>query len=426
MSLNPKIFLLFVLPLTIFLSFNKHSKDKTGTYHNVIWADAAGYYVYLPIWFIYGNEANQFPDSIGNQIGDGFHINSINNQITTKYPCGVAILETPFFLAAHLLAKISDHEANGFSKIYSYGLYVSGAVYCCFALFLISSFLSRHFSNLISFATPLLFFVSTNLYYYSIDAPGMSHIYSFFLFSLIIYITPSLITNPSLKYFTLFFLITALSILTRPTNIIMILFPLFYNVKNYSDFKLRLSLIRNKTKVVVIGILLSSVLFIPQLTFWYQTTGKIIIYSYQNESFIYWKTPKLIEIWFSTNNGLFLYTPIILLSLSGINIMMRNKEWIGFLIGFIFLATSYLFSSWWCWWFGCSFGARSFVEYYALLAIPLAYLLNKTKNMMVIKTIIILFIMFCCCLNMDIEYYYDGCFYGGTWDLTTYLKLLKL
>ncbi len=62
--LKPKIFLLLIFPLAIFLSFNKHSKDKINTYHGVLWADAAGYYVYQPIWFIYGNNARNFPDNI--------------------------------------------------------------------------------------------------------------------------------------------------------------------------------------------------------------------------------------------------------------------------------------------------------------------------------------------------------------------------
>ena len=39
----------------------------------------------------------------------------------------------------------------------------------------------------------------------------------------------------------------------------------------------------------------------------------------------------------------------------------------------ILLLALYIFSSWWCWWFGGAFGYRSLVEFYALLAFPFAY-----------------------------------------------------
>jgi hypothetical protein len=38
----------------------------------------------------------------------------------------------------------------------------------------------------------------------------------------------------------------------------------------------------------------------------------------------------------------------------------------------------YLFSSWWCWWFGGGFGMRPMIDYYPLLIIPLGEIL-RTK-----------------------------------------------
>ena len=171
--------------------------------------------------------------------------------------------------------------------------------------------------------------------------------------------------------------------------------------------------------------MLASLFTIPQLVYWWNNTGKLVTYSYGNEGFTFWKSPKLLEVWFSTNNGLFIYTPLIALSLIGVFVMIKNKNWSGYFIGLLFLTISYIFASWWNWWFGCSFGARSFVEYYALLTIPICYLLQKTFNHKAYRYAIILAIIFCCYLNMDMEYYYDGCFYGDTWDFTTYFKLLN-
>ena len=96
------IFLALLLPVLLFLTFNMHSKLKTNTYHGVIWADAAGYYAYLPMWFIYGNNSINWPDKIENNTGYGFTLDNNSNTIRNKYYSGVALLQAPFFLCAHI------------------------------------------------------------------------------------------------------------------------------------------------------------------------------------------------------------------------------------------------------------------------------------------------------------------------------------
>ncbi|MGB3949264.1 MAG: hypothetical protein WBM13_14850 [Bacteroidia bacterium] len=426
--LKPQLFLYFFIPLCILLSLNKHSKDKANSYHGVIWADAAGYYVYQPIWFIYGNNASALPDSVSAHSGYGFQLDSVNNTIKTKYPSGVAILQSPFFLAAHFLAQPLGFEPNGFSKIYSFALYVAGVFYCCLGLFLLSSFLLKQFNSIVALVCPFLFLLGTNLYYYSIDAPGMSHVYSFFLFSFIVYLTPKIVEKPSFKSYLLFTFTLVLILLTRPTNVIIASFPLFYAVNTKQELINRFKLLFSNPKIIFWSVLLSIPLCIPQLIYWHQTTGNLFIYSYGNESFSNWLNPKLIQVWFSAKNGLFVYTPLVLLSVVGMFFMIvkiPNKRWEGSAFLALFLFISYLFASWWCWWFGCAFGARSFVEWYALLIIPFAYLIDYTVNYKLARYVLFVFIALCCYLNMDMEYYYDGCFYGDVWDFTAYLKLLN-
>jgi len=416
------IYLLF--PILLFLSFNKHSKDKQKSYHDVIWADAAGYYVYNPMWYIYGNDASAFPDSIDVKTGNGFYLDTISNKVKTKYTSGVAILQTPFFIASHLLAKPMGYENNGFSKIYSFGLYISGVFYFFVSFLLLFSFLKKHFSEVISALSILLFFIGTNLYYYTIDAPGMSHIYSFFIFSVIIYLSPFLIANYQKKHVFIFGIAALLAVLIRPTNALILSFPLFYRQKEKNESLLKsLVYFWDFKKSKILYLVVSTVFLLPQLFYWKDTTGNLITYSYTNEGFDNWNNPKLIEVWFSSNNGLFTYSPLLLLSIFGSIIMFIKKERLGLYFIGLFLIISYIFASWWSWWFGCSFGGRSFVEYYSLLIIPFAYLINQC-NTKISKSILFLIIIGCCYVNLSIEYYYDGCFYGETWDYNAFMKLL--
>ncbi|MBL7883454.1 MAG: hypothetical protein JNL69_05260 [Bacteroidia bacterium] len=422
-SINLKL-LYLLCPILLFLSFNKHSKDKQKSYHDVIWADAAGYYVYNPIWFIYGNSASTFPDSIDVKTGNGFYLNKINNTVETKYSCGTALLQSPFFIASHLLAKPLGYENNGFSKIYSFGLYVAGVFYFFISFLLLFSFLKKHFSEIISVTALIVFFIGSNLYYYTIDAPGMSHIYSFFIFSIIIYISPFLISKYNKKHLFVFLVASTLAILIRPTNILIILFPLIYKLKEKNEtiveslnyFKKIIS--TNYRFLVIIPLIL-----VPQVIYWKKTTGHFISYSYTNEGFDNWNKPKLLEVWFSTNNGLFTYSPLLLLSIIGIVLMIIKRDRLGIYLGVLFLIISYVFASWWSWWFGCSFGGRSFIEYYSLLIIPFAFLLSSSNNK-IFKSILLFIIIGCCYINLSIEYYYDGCFYGETWDFNAFMKLI--
>lgn len=422
--LKPKIFLI-LLPLCLFLTFNKHSKDKANSYHGVIWSDAAGYYVYNPMWFIYGNNATAFPDSIETQTGNGFSFDTEHNKVITKYPSGVAILQAPFFLTAHLLAEPLGYKADGFSRIYSFALFFAGIIYCCLGLFFLSTYLSRYIPSTIAIIAPLLFLAGTNLFYYSIDAPGMSHVYSFFLFSLIIYLSPILTSRPDFKYYILFFICLCLVALTRPTNVLIGLFPLFFHLNNKAEISQRIKFILQQKVALFFSVLIAFVFALPQLFYWKSTMGKFIAYSYGNEGFDFLTNPKLLEVWFAANNGLFTYSPLLILSIVGIVLLIKDKRLSGYFFAALFLVISYIFASWWCWWFGCSFGSRSFVEYYAVLIIPFCYLIKKTIKNKYSRILVFIAIGICCYFNLDMEYYYDGCFYGDTWDFASYFKLLN-
>jgi hypothetical protein len=167
-----------------------------------------------------------------------------------------------------------------------------------------------------------------------------------------------------------------------------------------------------------------AIILLPQLLYWKKISGSYLLDTYSGETFSNWNNPKIIQAWFSSNNGLFTYTPLMFLIIIGMVSMIVKRESNGKLFLAMFLIATYIFSSWWNWWFGCAYGYRSFVEYYALFSFPLAYILFR-QNKEYLKRIIYLFVLFCFYWNMDMIYYYDGCFYGGEWDWDTYIELLR-
>lgn len=415
---------LVLLALLIFLAFNKHSKDNYKGYHSVIWADAAGYYVYNPIWFIYGNSTQSFPDSIVAKTGNGFYFDYENNCVKTKYTSGVAILQVPFFLTAHSLAKGFGFAATGFSSIYVSAIMIAGVFYGLLGLLFSFLFLRKYFSFYHSLVTVALFFLATNLYYYMVDASGMLHVYDFFLFSAIALLTSCIYDDFNFKNILLLFLCFYLAVLIRPTNIVLFLFILFFGINNSTVLRNRIQLFKSKIPSIFIAGIFALIIFLPQLFYWIQSYGAPVVYSYGSEGFTNKFSPKFLELWFSTKNGLFSYSPVLLLSIIGIILLIIRKKMEGWIAGVTFLVISYLFASWWIWSFGCSYGSRGFVDFYPVFMYPFAYLISEMKN----KIGLILIYAFCAlCIwaNFDMIYYYDGCFYGGDWDWSSYWKLLS-
>lgn len=416
--------LFFILPVSIFLTFNKHSRSRADSYKSVIWADAAGYYVYLPLFFIYNNDASALPDKIIERTGNGFAVDTLKNKVITKYTSGVAILQLPFFAASHVAAKLLNKSPDGFSLIYCYGIMIAAVFYGCLGLWFLCRFLQLNYSPLISFLTTLSIFLCTNLYYYTIDASGMSHVYSFFLCASLLYFTADYSSRPTVKALFLILFLLAIAVLIRPTNILFALLPLFLNVANRDELRIRIQLFFMNRTLIVFALIISCLIFVPQIIYWHGLSGNLLHYSYGNEGFSNWNNPQFIKLWFSTKNGLFLYSPLFLFSIAGIILMIFNKEKNGVLLFSFFLITSYLFASWHDWTFGCSFGSRPFVEYYPLLSIPIAFILSHLKSSYH-KAVVYSLIVICCYLNFDMIYYYDGCFYAGDWDFEAYLNLLK-
>ncbi|MFN8394155.1 MAG: hypothetical protein U0176_05710 [Bacteroidia bacterium] len=104
--------------ITLWFSFHIHSRSAPFTYKSQIFADKAGYYIYLPATFVFGFDADAVPDSLSQKVGNGFLITD-QNKIYTKYPIGVSLMQSPFFLLAHgVLSPLTGQPADGFSPVY--------------------------------------------------------------------------------------------------------------------------------------------------------------------------------------------------------------------------------------------------------------------------------------------------------------------
>jgi putative copper export protein len=134
-----------------------------------------------------------------------------------------------------------------------------------------------------------------------------------------------------------------------------------------------------------------------QLIIYKLSTGQFFIYSYKEEGFNF-MNPQIWNFLFSYKKGMFVYTPLLLLSLVGFINMFRNNRYRFYsLLGFLFILI-YVFSSWHMWYYGGSFSQRVMVEFYAFFSVLLATALQQFKSVntkRVFLGLIVLLIVFC-------------------------------
>jgi hypothetical protein len=328
--------------------------------------------------------------------------------VVDKTTCGVALLWTPFFLVTHFIAVQWDLQPDGFSAFYEKMAILPGVFYLVLGLFFLRKFLGHYVSRKVSYITVLLILAGTNLYYYGIDEGLMSHINSFFLFSLFLFLLKKFLDSgkKSRGLFLGLSIVLSLAILIRPTNILLLTWMAFLDVSSWKEFRDRLALFL-KPVYILIFLITVFIVFIPQFLYWKYLSGSYLFYSYPGESFNNWNQPQLIPVWFSTLNGFFLYTPLALAFIAGMVIMIVKKVRNGIFTALSFLLVSYIFASWYCWFFGGSFGYRPLVEYYALFSLPFAFFLSRVcalKNLY-LRSLLIVLVLFSGYYNLRLIYH---------------------
>ncbi len=417
MKLKPTLIWVFLLGFLVFLSFNKHSKSPLFSYQSVIHADKAGYYIYLPAFFIAGMNVEKLPNSIDKKTGQGFQIDFEQKIVKTKYTTGVAIMELPFFLVAHGASYALGKETSGFTAFYYGVINIASVSYLIIGLLLLYHSLQTMFSKKITIYSLAFILLGSNLYYYAVDETGMSHVYSFALFSALFYLLVfhEKYVGRSIKYGVMIGFVMGMIVLVRPTNI---LFVFILGLTYFRQLK-EIGFIRNwrfLCSATIIGVFV----FIPQLLYWKWAYGNYFSYSYGNESFSNWDSPKILETLFAPNNGLFTHSLVMIFVIIGLGIMLYKNQFLSKTIFILFILVTYLTASWWVYTFGCGFGARTFVEYFAILVIPLGVLITKIDSSRLKYFLYPLFLLLII-VNVNMSYHYDECWFGnGNWDWETY------
>lgn len=339
---------------------------------NVITWDGYGYYVYLPATFIYGDiEAYAFVEGHFND----YEISSDVYQLMetedgAKFPIynvGLAVWWAPAFLVTHaLVAATGLAPPDGMSFPYQLMVVLMSLLTIFLGFRFLRKFLLAYCSELVTAITLLAIGLGTNLFYYVVEKPDMTHGYLFAGYAAFLWFFHRSLNDESRqrRWLIICGLIAGMLCLTRSSEIVVFAIPALHGLKDWASLKTNF----HRT----LGIFtLAIAVFSLQLLFYKLGTGQWFQDGYKGLGFD-WLAPHLYEGFFSYRRGWLLYTPIMIFGLLGLGWLRRG--WLLPLLVFT-VANCYLLFSWHIWWYGNTFGSRPVVQSYAVLALPLGALI---------------------------------------------------
>jgi len=370
---HPSYFAIVVIGIYVLVA------DFTHQYWNhpqmVIEWDIKSYYAYLPATFIYKDLSLSFTESDPDRFKENFWpVETPTGKKAIVTSMGLSFVYAPFFIVAHAITPFTQYEPDGYSMPYKFALMMSCLIYLIIGLVFLKKILEKYFNIYITAITILAIGMGTNLLGYAFfhDAP-MSHVYNFALITMFLYYTIKWHETQTIKITIILGLLAGLIALIRPTNILVLLVLIFYDIKSLKEFHHKIIFFLENYRKVLIMAGFFILVWIPQFIYWKYVSGQFFYFSYgELGGRFFFNNPQIYNFLLSYKKGWLVYTPIMLFALAGIPVLFFQLKKFFWPVLIYLLAIIYVLSSWWSWWFGGGFGARSLIDMYAILAIPFA------------------------------------------------------
>lgn len=362
---TPSVMALLIIGLFSICTFELQMRWIVNPFVN----DVNQYYSYLVAEFIHHDFSFHFPHGfwlIESPIGD----------MIPKVTMGMAMFYFPFFVIGNNIAHIYGYDPLGYSAPFAWTVHFGTLLYVFIGFWHLRKTLLIFFSEWVSALTLILVLFATNLFYYTFREGEMAHSYLFFLFSLFLFHMVKWHFTRRFRYLCYMSLVCGFVTLIRPTEVLILILPLFYQATSFSLLAAKfreLAALRWKLLILFVLFLLP---LVPQMLFWKSFANQYLFFSYGSNERFYFADPKIWSVLFGWHKGWFVYTPLAFFMVAGLVLMWRQWKQMALPITIYLLLNIYLISSWWDWGFGGAFGMRALVQTFAFLALPLAFFIR--------------------------------------------------
>jgi len=375
-----------ILSLTVFFLGAKVFSPK-----NVIAWDSFGYYLYLPQLLIHHDLDLKDMDALkrnmeGNITTSTFYqVNQLpDGRWQMRYTSGMAIMYLPGFVAGHVIAVMSGADAHGYSQPYHRAMLWWSLLVSAIGIWVLRAVLLRFFNDRYTALILLLIVAGTNYLAHMTYAASalMPHNYLFTGYAILIYFTIRWHEQPRIGSALGIGAVCGLMTLARPTEVVCLLIPVLWGVKDMAGVQQRIAHFLNNRGQTASVVLLMLAVGSIQLVYWKWVTGSFFSFSYGGsvrESFDF-DCPHIMEVLFSYRKGWLLYTPLMVLGILGLFVsdVVKQNRWS--ILGYVVL-NLYLVASWHNWWYAESLSQRALIPSYPIMALALGGVLSNGERL---------------------------------------------
>ena len=368
-------------------------------------ADEIEYFAFLrSLWFdqdlSFENEYQYFYDR-GIAHAYGFHETFLELRTETglRYnfgTIGCAILWAPAYAVGDVAARTmqwfgSDVEVDGFSQPYLSAVAYGSAVYAFLAIAISVAVARRLVGG--GVATGLVIWTGTPLLFYTYVAPGMAHACSAFAVAVFVLVWLRVRRFWSLQGIAALGAVTALMAMVREQDLLLAVGPLadfiWTTVTKVRASGDRIRAARYWFTAASVGSCVFAFVYIPQAMSYIVLNGRLspadVVTRKMN-----WLAPHALQVLFSLEHGLFVWTPLLLVAVGGLLGMAWSvragsadgvdTRRIGLLLCLMVVGQVYITGSVDTWTSAGAFGQRRFVGLTVVWTLGLAALFGATRT----------------------------------------------
>jgi hypothetical protein len=307
--------------------------------------------------------------------------------VSNLFTVGPAILWMPFLFLAHIVVLFirllgAHTPADGFSFPYILAMAIGTAIYGFLGLLLSFSLARKYIGEWYAFLATVGVWFGSSLPVYMYFNPAWSHAHSAFVVALFIWYWDNTRQERSSRQWLVLGVLSGLMVDVYFPNGVFMLLPLIESLHGYAA---ELKLNANKAGLLLAGNLLFAIAFL--VTLLPTVISRRIIFggffrfgTYSQLSWD-WSAPHWRQVLFSSDHGLFSWTPLLLLALCGLLMAPRAGRELALYLGACWLAFYYVIASYPYWDGVSSFGNRFFVSLTPVFVFGIAAFLNRLGNL---------------------------------------------
>ena len=306
--------------------------------------------------------------------------------LDNHFSVGPAILWTPFLLLAHgsvLLARAagSSVTADGFSAPYRIAMAFATALYGFLGLLISFRLACKYVKERWALLATIAIWWASSLPVYMYFNPSWSHAHSAFAVALFLWYWHETREARSLRQWLILGLVTGLMLNVYFANALLLAVPVVEAIRHYaaafgaaSRKELRPGRLLGSHLIFGSTVLIC---LIPTFLSRYFVYGNAFESGYVPLREWFWRSPFLFAVLFSSNHGLFAWTPILFFAVAGLVVFWRREPRVGGAFLAAVLAF-YLFIACYRDWDGISsYGNRFFISLTALFILGLSVALER-------------------------------------------------